>query len=54
MRRLVEILEEYFEGNFGLLSFIKRDTCSFDIILVTRKESTVLSIFIRNKKNGNN
>ena len=26
-----DFLEEYFEGNFELLSFIKRDTCSCDI-----------------------
>ena len=26
-----DFLEEYFEGNFELLSFIKRDKCSCDI-----------------------
>ena len=26
-----DFLGVYFEGNFELLSFIKRDTCSFDI-----------------------
>ena len=26
-----DFLEDYFEGNFELLSFIKRDTCSCDI-----------------------
>ena len=28
-----DFLEEYFERNFEFLSFIKRDTCSFDINL---------------------
>ena len=33
MKTCRDFLEEYFEGNFELLSFVKRDTCSFDINL---------------------
>ena len=33
MKTCRDFLEEYFEGKFELLSFVKRDTCSFDINL---------------------
>ena len=33
MKTCRDFLEEYFEGNFELLSFVKRDTCYFDINL---------------------
>ena len=43
-----DFLEKYFEENFELLSFIKRDICSCDINFNWNisNEEAVLSIFI--------
>ena len=49
-----DFLEKYFAGNFELLSFIKRDTCSCDInfnCYINNAEGVNRFLYERNKRN---